>query len=193
MTIGLCETCSFHTLITNKQKGTFHLCKKSKTDSAFSKYPRLPVLNCKGYQSTKRARRKMIEVPYLLGKKQQTYCIKQRFLKLSGPLSKFIKSWAGFLEAVYQEAIQIEMGRRHIPFGAQKNIRIRYKDQILQKEYVADFICYRKIIIELKALDELSGKEEAQILNYLKAAGLRVGLLINFGGVGKLEWKRFIK
>ncbi len=85
------------------------------------------------------------------------------------------------------------MGRRHIPFGAQKNIRIRYKDQILQKEYVADFICYGKIIIELKALDELSGKEEAQILNYLKAAGLRVGLLINFGGVGKLEWKRYIK
>ncbi len=99
----------------------------------------------------------------------------------------------GFLEAVYQEAIQIEMGRRNIPFDFQKSLRIRYKDHLLKKEYVADFICYRKIIIELKALDKLSGKEEAQILNYLKATGLRVGLLINFGSHGKLEWKRFIK
>ena len=99
----------------------------------------------------------------------------------------------GFLEAVYQEAIQIEMARREIPFDSQKSLRIRYKDQILKKEYIADFICYGKIITEIKALDELSGKEEAQILNYLKATGLRVGLLVNFGSVGKLEWKRFIK
>ena len=99
----------------------------------------------------------------------------------------------GFLEAVYQEAIQIEMARREIPFDSQKSLRIRYKDQILKKEYIADFICYGKIITEIKALDELSGKEEAQILNYLKATGLRVGLLVNFGSVRKLEWKRFIK
>jgi GxxExxY protein len=99
----------------------------------------------------------------------------------------------GFLEAVYQEAIQIEMARREIPFDSQKSLRIRYKDQILKKEYLADFICYGKIITEIKALDELSGKEEAQILNYLKATGLRVGLLVNFGSVRKLEWKRFIK
>ena len=98
-----------------------------------------------------------------------------------------------FLEAVYQEAIQIEMGRRQIPFEPRKSLRIRYKEQILQKGYIADLICYKKIIIELKALDRLSGKEEAQILNYLKATGLRVGLLINLGSHGKLEWKRFIK
>jgi GxxExxY protein len=64
---------------------------------------------------------------------------------------------------------------------------------MLKKEYVADFICYGKIIAELKALDELTGKEESQLLNYLKATGLRVGLLINFGSFGKLEWKRYIK
>ena len=93
----------------------------------------------------------------------------------------------GFLEAVYQEAIQIEMARRKIPFDSQKSLRIRYKDQTLKKEYIADFICYGKIITELKALDELSGREEAQILNYLKATGLRVGLLINFGSHGKLR------
>ena len=99
----------------------------------------------------------------------------------------------GFLEAVYQEAIHIEMAQRKIPFDSQKSLRIRYKDQILKKEYVADFICYGKIIAELKALDELTGREEAQSLNYLKATGFRVGLLINFGSIGKLEWKRYIK
>ncbi|HTY11951.1 MAG TPA: GxxExxY protein [Bacteroidota bacterium] len=99
----------------------------------------------------------------------------------------------GFLEAVYQEAIEIEMRQRQIPFEPQKNLCIRYKELILQKQYVADFICYGKIIVELKALDELTGREESQILNYLKATGLRVGLLINFGSVGKLEWKRYIK
>jgi GxxExxY protein len=99
----------------------------------------------------------------------------------------------GFLEAVYREAVQIELTQRNIPFEAQRSLRIRYKDQMLKKEYVADFICYGKIIAELKALDELTGKEESQLLNYLKVTGLRVGLLINFGSVGKLEWKRFIK
>ena len=99
----------------------------------------------------------------------------------------------GFLEAVYQEAVQIELTQRNIPFEAQRSLRIRYKDQMLKKEYVADFICYGKIIAELKALDELTGKEESQLLNYLKATGLRVGLLINFGSFGKLEWKRYIK
>ena len=99
----------------------------------------------------------------------------------------------GFLEAVYQEAIQIEMARRNVPFDPQRSLRIRHKDQILKKEYVADFICYGRIIAELKALDKLTGREEAQILNYLKATGFRVGLLINFGSVGKLEWKRFVK
>ena len=100
---------------------------------------------------------------------------------------------SGFLEAVYQETVQIELARRNIPFDAQRSLRIRYKEQILKKEYVADFICYERIIAELKTLDELTGREEAQILNYLKATGFRVGLLIDFGSVGKLEWKRFIK
>ena len=93
----------------------------------------------------------------------------------------------GFLEAVYQEAVQIELTQRIIPFAAQRSLRIGYKDQTLKKEFVTDFAYYGKIIAELKALDELTGREEAQILNYLKAAGFRVGLLINFGSFGKLE------
>lgn len=99
----------------------------------------------------------------------------------------------GFLEAVYQEALEIELASRKIPFESRKTLTIAYKGRPLKKEYEADLVCYGQIIVELKALDRLSGKEEAQILNYLKAAGLRVGLLINFGSHGRLEWKRFVR
>ncbi len=68
-----------------------------------------------------------------------------------------------------------------------------YKGQQLKKGYIADLVCYEQIIVELKALDQLGGREEAQVLNYLKATGLRVGLLINFGDPAKLEWKRFVR
>jgi GxxExxY protein len=99
----------------------------------------------------------------------------------------------GFLEAVYQEAMGIELTQREIPFQPQAPLPIVYKGQQLQQQYRADLICYEQIIVELKALDRLSGREEAQLLNYLKATGLRVGLLINFGSRGKLEWKRMVK
>jgi len=99
----------------------------------------------------------------------------------------------GFLEAVYQEALEMEIKERGIPFEPQKPLRISYKGKTLNKEYVADLVCYGQVIVELKALDRLSGNEEAQILNYLKATGLKVGVLINFGSHGKLEWKRFVK
>ena len=99
----------------------------------------------------------------------------------------------GFLEAVYQEALEMELRDRGIPFEAQKPLRISYRGKTLNKEYFADLVCFGQIIVELKALDRLSGNEEAQILNYLKATGLKVGVLINFGSHGKLEWKRFVK
>ena len=99
----------------------------------------------------------------------------------------------GFLEAVYQEALEIGLQSRSLPFEAQKPLAIHYKGHKLKKEYVADLICYGQIIVELKALDQLSKKEESQLLNYLKATGLRVGLLLNFGSEGKLERKRFIR
>jgi len=98
----------------------------------------------------------------------------------------------GFLEAVYQEALQIELDMRGIQFESQKPLRISYKGRILEKEYFADLVCFGKIIIELKAVQQLSDIESAQLLNYLKATGLEVGLLINFGSRGKLEWKRMV-
>jgi GxxExxY protein len=98
----------------------------------------------------------------------------------------------GFLEAVYQEALEIELGLQSIPFEPGKRLPIQYKGRQLTKEYIADLVCLNQIIVELKALDRLSGREEAQVLNYLKATGLRVGILINFGSIGRLEWKRYI-
>jgi len=98
----------------------------------------------------------------------------------------------GFLEAVYQEAMQIELAERRIPFEAQKRIVVRYKEHALTRDYVADFVCYEQVIVEIKALSHLSGKEKAQTLNYLKATGFKLGILLNFGGHGKLEWKRLV-
>jgi GxxExxY protein len=98
----------------------------------------------------------------------------------------------GFLEPVYQEAMEIELAERGIPFVPQKSLAISYKGRRLKKEYVADLVCYDQIIVELKSLSRLSGIEEAQLINYLKATGLKVGLLINFGSRGRLEWKRLV-
>ena len=98
----------------------------------------------------------------------------------------------GFLEPVYQEALEIESNIRALPFESQKVIQIHYKEQLLKKEYIADLVYYNRIIVELKALDELTTREDGQLLNYLKATGFKVGLLINFGSRGRLEWKRFV-
>lgn len=99
---------------------------------------------------------------------------------------------SGFLEPVYQEAMGIELASSSIPFEAQKALQIVYKGQKLKKEYVPDFVCYQQIIVELKALAQLSGIEEAQALNYLKVTKFRVALLLNFGSHGKLEWRRLV-
>lgn len=98
----------------------------------------------------------------------------------------------GFLEPIYQEAMEIESKLRGLPFESQKVLQIHYKEHWLKKEYVADLVYFGKIIVELKALDALTTREEGQILNYLKATGMKVGLLINFGSRGRLEWKRFV-
>ncbi len=98
----------------------------------------------------------------------------------------------GFLEAVYQEAFEYELKNSSIPYEKEKEIRIKYDDIFLKKRYIADFVCFDQVIIEMKALSNLCSEHESQILNYLKATGLKVGLLINFGSQS-LEWKRFVK
>ncbi len=96
----------------------------------------------------------------------------------------------GFLEAVYQEALEIEFSDCDIPFESQKRIAITYKNRPLKKEYVADFLCFGQIIVEIKAIQNITGIEEAQLINYLKATKLPLGLIINFGS-RKMEWKRY--
>ena len=98
----------------------------------------------------------------------------------------------GFLESIYQEAMEIELTSRKIPFVAQQPISVRYKGLILKKQYFADLVCFERIIVEIKALPQLSVTETAQLLNYLKGTGFPVGILINFGSHGKLEWKRLV-
>ncbi len=100
---------------------------------------------------------------------------------------------SGFLEGVYQEASEIEFGLRGIPFESQKELAIYYKGHRLKKSYAADFVEYQKVIVEIKAIDRLTSKDESQLLNYLSATGLEVGLLINFGGANGLEWKRMVE
>ena len=98
---------------------------------------------------------------------------------------------SGFLEAVYQEALEREFTYQEIPYKSQHPVRIEYKGKPLKKTYEPDFICYDEVIVEIKAMDKLSGNEHAQIINYLKASELKVGLLINFGA-RSLEHKRFV-
>jgi len=98
----------------------------------------------------------------------------------------------GFLEPVYQEALDLELAGRRIPFEPQRELRIAYKGRYLQKTYVADFVVFGKIIVEIKALSRLTSREQAQLLNYLKATGMELGVLINFGSADKLEWKRMV-
>ncbi|MBN1454065.1 MAG: GxxExxY protein [Anaerolineales bacterium] len=97
----------------------------------------------------------------------------------------------GFLEAVYQDAAVIEFPLWKIPFEKEVSLPIRYKDVLLPSHYRADFICFSEIIVEFKALSRLSSVEEAQLLNYLKATGLKRGLLINFGAPS-LQYKRMV-
>lgn len=97
----------------------------------------------------------------------------------------------GFLEPVYQEALDIEFENQEIPYKAQSVIEISYKGTILEKKYQPDFVCFNELIVEIKALEKLSGIEESQIINYLKATEFTVGLLINFGSKS-LEYKRYV-
>ena len=86
----------------------------------------------------------------------------------------------GFLESVYQEAMEIEMRKRNIPFTSQSKIQILYKDVPMEHYFVADFVCYDKIIVELKSVSTILPEHEAQIINYLRATGFKLGILLNF-------------
>ena len=97
----------------------------------------------------------------------------------------------GFLEAVYQEAFAIELSNREILFRKEVKIPVKFKGQTLAAFYVADFICFDEVIVELKAKKSLTGEDDSQVINYLKATGHKLGLLINFGQPS-LQYRRLI-
>ena len=97
----------------------------------------------------------------------------------------------GLSEPIYQEALEIEFNLRGIPFEREKELVVYYKGRKLRKKYVADFVCYDDIIVELKALDNVTSKEVSQLLNYLHITKYPLGLLVNFGHEDNLEWKRY--
>jgi GxxExxY protein len=98
----------------------------------------------------------------------------------------------GFLEAVYQECLEKELRLQNIPFVPQQQLKLFYKGDILEHTYKPDLICYNSIIIEIKALSKTSGEHQAQVLNYLKSSGLKLGLLVNFGCYPKATVERYV-
>lgn len=98
----------------------------------------------------------------------------------------------GFLEAVYQECLEKELRFRSIPFASQQPLPLFYKGEPMKQTYIPDLICYGSIIVELKAAKEITPEHKAQILNYLKAARLKIGLLVNFSSYPKAQIERFI-
>ena len=100
---------------------------------------------------------------------------------------------SGFYEPVYQECLGIEFEYCRIPAIAQPALSLEYRGRILSQKYFADFVCYGKIIVELKAVSELTDEHRAQVLNYLKAARFELGLLVNFGHYPKLQYERIVK
>ena len=98
----------------------------------------------------------------------------------------------GFLEAVYQEALELEFKRVGIPALREVELPVRYCGELLATGYRADFLCYDAVVVELKAIERMASREESQLLNYLKAGGKEKGLLLNFGG-NSLEYKRMVR
>jgi GxxExxY protein len=98
----------------------------------------------------------------------------------------------GFVEPVYQECLEIELAHQEIPFEAQQQILLHYRGVRLKQTYIPDVFCYGKIIVELKAAKQLNDEHRAQLINYLKATGIKLGLLLNFGTASGLQWERIV-
>ena len=116
---------------------------------------------------------------------------KEESYKIVGAAFK-VYNWLGpgFLEAVYQEALEIEFQRQGIPYEREKELKIQYDGIELKQTYKADFVCYGKIIIELKAVSALEDAHRSQVYNYLHATNYKLGLLLNFGCPDELEYER---
>ena len=119
-------------------------------------------------------------------------CEKESFEIIGACMEVHKELGPGFLEAVYQEALAIEFAERGMLFEEEKELEIKFKGRVLYKKYNADFVCYGKIVVELKALVQLNSEHESQLLNYLKATEFKLGFLFNFGEPS-LRYKRMVR
>ena len=120
------------------------------------------------------------------------YCKEQSYAVNGAAMHVYNVMGHGFLEAVYQEILELEFMKRGIPYEKEKELKIYYEGKELQQTYRADFVCYGNIIVELKAVANLDNSHRSQIYNYLKATGFKLGLLYNFGHYDGLEWERIV-
>lgn len=123
----------------------------------------------------------------MLYNKEQSYAINGAAMHVYNVLGY------GFLESVYQEALEIEFLKRGIPYEREKELKIYYEEKAMRQTYRADFVCYNNIIVELKAVAHLDDMHRSQIYNYLKATGYKLGLLYNFGHYDGLEYERKVR
>jgi GxxExxY protein len=118
--------------------------------------------------------------------KEETYAI------MGGCFSVYKDKGCGFLEGVYQECMEIEFDHLKLPAVPKPALSLTYRDRPLKQKYEPDFVCFGKIVLELKAVGNLVDEHRAQVLNYLNATGFKLGLLVNFGHYPKLEWERIV-
>jgi GxxExxY protein len=118
---------------------------------------------------------------------------KEEAFAIQGALfSVYREMGCGFLEAVYHECLVNELNTRNIPYESRRELVLYYKDVELKQRYIPDFICYGKIIIELKAVKALMDEHKAQVFNYLRVTGFKLSLLANFGHFPKMEIQRIV-
>jgi len=126
-------------------------------------------------------------------KMQKHIVFKEESYRIVGScLEVYKQQGSGFLEAVYQACLAIEFRTREIPFIEQPRLALTYKGQRLDQFYQPDFLCFERIIVEIKAVRQLGDEHRAQMINYLKVTGRQLGLLINFGHHPRIEHERFI-
>ncbi|NOQ96577.1 MAG: GxxExxY protein, partial [Calditrichae bacterium] len=116
----------------------------------------------------------------------------ESYLIMGASFNVYKKMGSGFLEQVYQECLEIEFMKKKIPYEAQKELELKYDSIILKQKFKPDFLCFDKIVLEIKAMSNLTVEHQAQVLNYLHATGFKLGLLVNFGHYPKLESKRIV-
>ena len=123
----------------------------------------------------------------------EIYIFKNETYQIMGAcFSVYKEKGHGFVEPVYQDCLEIELGHLDIPFDPQRNYPLHHRGVQLKHSYTPDLLCYDQVIVELKAVKSLTDEHRAQVLNYLKVTGLQIGLLVNFGAFQKVEWERII-